>query len=376
MLTLTSQQQEAQKKYQNFANEYIKPLAAQHDQTSKITPDLIKQIAQTGYLSTIFPFEYGGQNTDMVTFGLLNEEFGKACAATRGLLTVQSMVGMSILKWGSTEQKNTWIPKLAAGETIAAFALTEPNIGSDAKNIQMTAEEIGNHYVLNGTKKWTSFGQIAGLFLIFAKCSGKIAAFLLPRNSEGLTVEPINNLLGMRGCMLAKITLQNCRIPKENLLGRVGFGFTHIMTTGLDYGRYSVACGCVGLAQACLEQCIKYVKERQQFGVPIKEHQLVRHIISDMMTNIAASRSLCYQAGLLKDIGNPENIFATIIAKYFSAKAAYQIASDAVQIHGANGCSSDYPVERYLRDAKIMEIIEGSNEILQNYIAQAGYRIH
>ena len=360
-----------QQECRQFVEKYIKPFANQHDQQERIPAELIQQIAQAGYLETVLPPEYGGRNMDMLSFGLINEEFAKGCSATKALLTTQSMVQLSLLKWGNTEQKSTWLPKLASGESIAAFALTEPDIGSDVKHIQMTAELQGSDYILNGTKKWITLGQLADIFLIFAKCHGKITAFLVPRDTEGLSIKPITGLLGMRAAMLAKLELQNCRVPQENIVGAVGFGFTHVMLTALDYGRYSIAWGAVGLAQACLEDCLQYTANRSQFQVPIKEHQLIKHMITDMVVDISAARNLCYQAGYLKDTKDSDSILATLVAKYFAAKVAFKIASDTVQIHGANGCGNEYAAQRHFRDAKIMEIIEGSNEVLQNFIAQS-----
>lgn len=174
--------------------------------------------------------------------------------------------------------------------------------------------------------------------------------------------------------MLAELHLDNCQIPQENIVGRLGFGFSYVASSALDYGRYSVAWGCVGIAQACLEACIRYTSERKQFGVYLKEHQLIRQMIAEMIANVKAARLLCYQAGYLKDIGEPRAIFETSIAKYFASTMVTKVANDAVQIHGANGCSSEYPVERYLRDAKIMEIIEGSTQIQQITIAEYGYQ--
>jgi glutaryl-CoA dehydrogenase (non-decarboxylating) len=176
--------------------------------------------------------------------------------------------------------------------------------------------------------------------------------------------------LGVRASMLAELHMEDCRVPKENLLGRVGFGFSHVASSALDYGRYSVAWGCVGIAQACLEACLRYTDERQQFGAYLKDHQLIQQMITDMITNVKAARLLCYQAGFLKEAGDPRAVMETSIAKYFASKAAVQASSAAVQIHGANGCSSAYPVQRYLRDAKIMEIIEGSTQIQQITIAR------
>jgi alkylation response protein AidB-like acyl-CoA dehydrogenase len=335
--------------------------------------EVIKKLAEIGYLGAIVPKEQGGQGMDAITFGLLCEEVGRASASLLSLLTVHGMVCQAIMKWGSASQKTNWLPKLATGETIGAFGLTEPNVGSDAKSVETAAVLSNNSYVLNGEKKWISFGQVANLFLIFAQCDGKPTAFLVERERTGFSTEPLKGLLGFRSAMIAKVFMNECRIPAENLVGRVGFGFSHVASTALDHGRYCVAWGCLGLGQACLNACLSYTSERKQFGSFLKGHQLIQQMIAEMITNLKAARLLCYHAGYLKDKGDPSLIMETSIAKYFASRMVNKIADDAVQIHGANGCSSDYPVQRYLRDAKIMEIIEGSTQMQQIIIAKSGY---
>ncbi|MEH1828487.1 MAG: acyl-CoA dehydrogenase family protein [Nostoc sp.] len=373
-LELSTQQKNAKAEYRAFVNQEICPDAGECDRKEFTPPELINKIAQRGFLGAILPQEYGGQGMDMITYGILNEEIGRGCSSIRSLLTVHNMVAHALCKWGNKSQKQYWLPKFASGETIAAFALSEPNVGSDAKSVETTATLAGDAYVLNGQKKWITYGQIADIFLVFAKCEGKPTAFLVEKNSPGLSVKPMSGLLGVRASMSAELHFNNCQVSLENLVGKLGFGFSYIAATALDYGRYSVASGCVGIAQACLEACIKYTSERKQFGVYLKEHQLIRQMISQMITNVKAARLLCYQAGYLKDINDPNSIIETSIAKYFASTVATKIANDAVQIHGGNGCSSEYPVERYLRDSKIMEIIEGSTQIQEITIADSGYQ--
>lgn len=230
------------------------------------------------------------------------------------------------------------------------------------------------HLRINGRKKWITYGQIADLFLVFAQYEGKPTAFLVERDRPGLTIRPLRGILGTKASMLAELHFDECEIPRDNLLGAVGFGFTAVGSSALDWGRYSVACGCVGIAQACLEASLEYSSKRKQFGVYIKEHQLIRRMITNIVTNVEAARLMCYQAGYLKDSGDPEAAMAAFKAKYFASVIANQVAQDAVQIHGANGCSDGYPVERYLRDAKVMEIIEGSSQIQQLIIAKDAYK--
>lgn len=373
-IELTRQQQADQAAFRNFVQEQIVPYADRYDQEEYTPPDCIRNIARQGYLGALASQESGGMGMDMVTFGLLNEEFGRGCSSLRSLLTVHSMVTYTIGRWGSKQQKALWLPRLATGETIAAFALSEPNAGSDAKSIETTAERGDDGYILTGRKKWITYGQIADLYLVFAQCDGSISAFLVERTTPGFDVRPIRGLLGTRASMVAELSLQGCRVPREQLVGGRGFGLASVATSALDIGRYSVACGCVGIAQACLDASLRYTSERKQFNAYLKDHKLIQQMVTDMITNVQAARLLCYNAGYLKDVGAPDTIMQTWIAKYFASTTAAKAAGDAVQIHGANGCSSDYSVQRYWRDTKVMEIIEGSTQIQQMTIAGYGYQ--
>ncbi|MFN6461429.1 MAG: acyl-CoA dehydrogenase family protein [Nostoc sp. DedVER02] len=373
-LELSVQQKNAQAEFRYFVNQEIFANAGEWDRKEFTPPEIIQKIAQRGFLGAILPQKYGGIGMDMISYGILNEEIGRGCSSIRSLLTVHSMVSHALCKWGNKSQKQYWLPKLASGEIIAAFALSEPNVGSDAKSVETTATLTGDSYILNGQKKWITYGQIADIFLVFAKCEGKPTAFLVEKSTPGFSIKAMSGILGVRASMSAELHFNNCQIAQENLVGKLGFGFSYIASTALDYGRYSVASGSVGIAQACLEACIKYTNERKQFGVYLKEHQLVRQKITQMITQVKAARLLCYQAGYLKDINDPNSITETSIAKYFASTVATKIANDAVQLHGGNGCSSEYPVERYLRDSKIMEIIEGSTQIQEITIAESGYQ--
>lgn len=366
---LTPQQEAARLTFSEFVEREIIPYADEFDRAERIPSTLIQKLAKQGYLGANLPKESGGGGMDAIVLGLLNEEIGRGCSSVRSLLTVHHMVAQAILRWGTGEQKQRWLAQLASGQIIAAFGLSEPNVGSDAGKVETSATLDSDGYVLNGVKKWISFGQVADLYLIFAQCDEKLCAFLVPRTAPGLSIRAIGGLLGVRASMLAELRLGDCRIPKENLIGKVGVGFSHVATAALDYGRYSVAWGCVGIARACLEACIQHTSERRQFGSLLKDHQLIRRMVSDMMTNLRAARLLCLNAGQLREAGDPEALVETLIAKYFASRTAMCAARDAVQIHGALGCSDESPVSRYFRDAKIMEIIEGSNEIQQLTIA-------
>ena len=373
-MELSPEQTSAQAEYRAFVESEIRPYADTFDQEERIPADLIQRIFSKGYLGALIPKAFGGKELNPITYGLLTEEIGKGCSSVRSLLTVHDMVAVVLAKWGTKEQKERWLPKLALGETIGAFALTEPNVGSDAKSIQTTAQETKEGYILNGYKEWITYGQIAHLFLLFAQVEGKPTAFLVERSAPGLSIEPIFNLLGTRASMLAKLHLKECVVPLENLVGKVGFGFSHIASTALDQGRYSVAWGCVGIAQACLEASIHYSNTRQQFGQLLREQQMIRRMVAHMVAQTKASRLLCWYAGSLKEKKDPNALMETNVAKYFASTALAQITSDAVQIHGGNGCGGEYPVQRYFRDAKVMEIIEGSTQMQQLLISKYGYQ--
>lgn len=375
-IELTPQQKQDQAAFKAFVQDEIMPTANQYDQEEITPPDLIQKVAQMGYLGALAPRDYNGAGMDMITFGLLAEELGRGCSSIRSLLTVHSMVVHAILRWGSSHLKESWLPRLAIGETLGAFGLSEPNAGSDAQSIETTATLCGNDYVLNGTKKWTTYGQIANLYLIFARYEGKICAFLVERCTPGLEVKPLTGILGTHASMLAEIHLRDCRIPKTNMVGGRGFGLASVATSALDIGRYTVAWGCVGIAQACLDSSLRYTSQRKQFGVLLKEHQLIQQMITNMLTNVQAARLLCYQSGYMKDMGDPNTVMATWVAKYFASVSASNAARDAVQIHGANGCSQQYDVQRYLRDTVVMEIIEGSTQIQQVTLAQYAYQAY
>jgi glutaryl-CoA dehydrogenase (non-decarboxylating) len=372
-IELSAQQENDREGFRTFVDARVVSQAHLMDKQEQTPSSLITELADNGYLGAVLPGEYGGKQMDAITCGILYEEMGRGCSSLRSLLTVHHMVCCTVQKWGSKLQKEYLLPRLASGSTIAAFGLSEPETGSDAKSIHTNAVLSGDSYILNGTKKWITYGQIADLFLIFAQCEGKPAAFLVERTRPGFSVQPISGMLGVRASMLAELQLKDCVIPKENLLCRIGLGISHVAATALDLGRFSVACGCVGIAQACLDASLEYTSRRRQFGSYLKDHQLIQQMITGMVTNIKAARLLCYHAGYLRDARDPRAIMETSIAKYFASTTASKVANDAVQIHGANGCSSDYPVQRYARDARIMEIIEGSTQIQQINIARDAY---
>lgn len=376
IIQLTEQQKAYQAIFRAFVAQEVAPYAHQFDQDEHIPGEFIAKLAQQGYLGATLSKDYSGQAMDLITYGLLNEELGRECASVRGLVMLQNMLGQTIYKWGNASQKEQWLKKIASGKTIAALALTESGAGSDLKQIKTSATLIDNSYVLNGHKQWISFGQIANLFLILARTDGNLSAFLIDRDTPGLSVEPIPGMLGLKGAMLANLRLENCTIPEKNLVGGAGFGLFPVALHALNLGRYSIAWGCVGIAQACLEACVQHVTTRAQAGVFLSEHQLIQQMITEMIANVKAARLLCYQAGHLESVGDPNSVMETMVAKYFASTTATKTAGDAVQIHGAIGCSRDHIVQRHWRDAKIMELIEGTTQIHQINIARFGYQTY
>lgn len=373
-LSLTSRHKESQNKFRHFVNETIIPNADRYDHKEALPLSLINELAEQGYLGALLPANLGGSETDMITYGLLNEELGRGCASVRALVMLQNMIGQSILRWGSQEQASFWLNKVASGNVIASLAITEPDVGSDAKRIETTAVREGDVCVLNGHKQWISFGQIAGLFLILAQYEGKLTAFLIERDTPGLSVSPIKGVLGLKATMLAELELSNCQIPMDNMVGGIGFGLVAVAMEALNLGRYSIAWGCLGMTKACLEASLHHTQNRRQFGVYLKDHQLIQRMIADMMVNIKAARLLCCKAGVAMERRQPDSVAENFNAKYFATSMAIRATNDAVQIHGALGCSQVSPVQRHFRDAKIMEIIEGTTQIHQIKIAEYAHQ--
>ncbi|UHA74006.1 acyl-CoA dehydrogenase family protein [Paenibacillus sp. 481] len=359
-----------------FAAQVVRPLAKEIDINGELPRSLIDQMAQRGYLGASWPKEYGGLGLDPVAYGLLTEQIGKACSNTRALLTVQtSLLGETMLRFGTDEQKRTWLPKMASGEKLGAFALSEPNVGSDAKNVQTTYRKEGARYILNGCKKWISFAAIADFFVVIAVDSGgQITAFIVEREREGVRTTPMSGMIGNRAAHIAEISLDEVEIPEENVLGSVGAGFTYIVSTALDHGRYSIAWAGTAIAAEALEAMVEYSRSRSQFGEKLYHFQLIKGIIGDAVTKVHAARALCLSAGEMRKKGHADAIHETTIAKYFTSKVAVEITNDTVQVHGGNGVRNEYPAERLCREAKVLEIIEGTSQIQQQVISQYGLR--
>ncbi|MGN8069353.1 acyl-CoA dehydrogenase family protein [Mucilaginibacter sp. 22184] len=372
-LELTAIQKELKAEFKAFVDKELLHQANEYDKQGFIPQELIQKLGASGYLGATIPAQFGGRGIDQISYGILNEEIGRACSSTRSLITVHSsLTAETILRWGTKAQKEKWLPLLASGTKLAAFGLSEPEAGSDAASIKTAYQEQGSGYVLNGHKKWITFSQIADLFVIIAQGINGITAFVVDRDTPGLTIKPLDGILGTRASMLGEIYLKNCEVPAENILGKIGWGLQQIVSTALDNGRYSVACGSLGIARACLEDSIHYTKTRSQFGHLLKDHQLIKQKITNMIIEVKAASLLCRNAGYLRDKKDPDSIIQTNVAKYYASRIANTIAADAVQLHGAIGCHDSLSIQRYFRDARIMEIIEGSTEIQQILIADHG----
>ena len=355
-----------------FARRRIVPVARENDEKERYPADIVREMGELGMFGGPIPEEYGGAGLDYISYAIMNEEISKACSSVRTVLSVQlSLVATTILKWGSETQKKKYLPKLCAAEWIGCFGLTEPDVGSDAQHLKTFAQKISGGWKLNGQKIWISNGGVAQLALVIAQTDRenprKMAAFLVETDLSGFEAKTMHGKLGLRSSDTAELFLANVEVPDDALMGEVGDGFKVAMSA-LDNGRYSVAAGCLGIAQGSLEASVAYAKERHTFGKPIAAHQLVQDMIARMVVDIDASRLLLYRAGELKNAGKP-NTRETSIAKYYCSEAALRCANDAIQIHGGMGYSNEYPVERYMRDARVATIYEGTSQIQKLIIA-------
>jgi alkylation response protein AidB-like acyl-CoA dehydrogenase len=359
----------------DFTDNEIVERARENDRNEHFDLELVRKIAAQGYLGAIVPRESGGAGLDYVTYGLIVEEVGRGCSAMRTVISVQtSLVCSSILRWGTEEQKQHYLPKLCAGDWLGCFALTEPDTGSDAANQKTRARKTNGGWVINGSKMFISLGNHAKVALVFAQTDPEkghrgLACFLVDTDQPGFQPQEIHHKLGLRGSDTAAISLDDVEAPDEAMLGQVGDGFKVAMTA-LDSGRYSVAAGCVGICKGCLDASVRYSKERVQFGRPIASFQLVQEMLTDIAVKTDAARMLVWRAGYLKDSGKP-NTTETSIAKLYATESAVQCANTAIQVHGGSGYVDDYPVERYLRDVRVTTLYEGTSQIQKLIIGRA-----
>jgi alkylation response protein AidB-like acyl-CoA dehydrogenase len=365
---LSEPQRAKQEEFAAFVARNVAPFAEAWDREQRIPAQVIAEMGRAGYFGGHLPEEHGGRGWDLVTFGLLHEAFGRASSALTGVLTVQSMVCAALQKWGSVEQKRAWLPSLANGSIVGAFALTEPGAGSAMQTLQTRLARNGQGLVLNGSKKWISCAQFAAVFLVFAKLDEQPIACLVPRQSAGLRVEPITELMGFRAGGLALLHFEDVPVVPENLVGRAGFALSHVAPVGLQQGRLSTACSALGLLRGCFEESSTYAATRRIGDATAGELGMVRSLLTRMGVDLEAATALCRKACRSAQERLPEAIEKTLMAKYFASRAAVRAAGDAVQIHGACGVHASSPVSRYYRDARIMEIIEGTTQVHEDLL--------
>ncbi len=372
---LTAVQKEIQKRARDFAQTEVAPLARETDESGEFPIHLVQRMGALGFLCATIDPRYGGSGLDYLSYTLISEELGRADSSVRGFLAVHgSLVSLCLNDWGTEVQKQTYLPKLATGQWIGCYCLTEPNAGSDVASLESTVREEANAYVINGEKIWITNGEIADVALVFASIDrGKrhkgICAFIVPTDTPGFNRAPMpGKELGHRSSSHAHITFNEMRVPKAALLGPMGEGFK-VGMSALDHGRLGVAAGAVGIAQACLDASIKFARSRRQFGQRIGDFQMIQAAIADMSADIEAAQLLVYQAAWMKEQGLP-TIRHTATAKLFATEMAARAASEAVLLHGGRGYSNQYPVERLYRDVKGLQIYEGSSHIQRIVIAR------
>lgn len=374
---LNDEHLQAQKMVRDFAAKEVIPVIGEWDRKQQLNPAFLPRMAELGILGISIPVRYGGQGFDYITLGLVCEELERADTTLRVIMSVHmGLNSLSLLQWGTEEQKQRFLTPQARGEKYAAFCLTEPDAGSDVINMRATARRVGDKYILNGEKIWISLASKAHHFLVVAKTDPDaghrgMSAFIVTSDMPGVTRGDIHGKLGVRAGSTGWVNFENVEVPIENRLGEEGEGFKVAMGS-LDNGRYTVAAGATGLIRACLEESIKYAKERKTGGRPIAEHQLIKQKIGFMQQWYDAASLLCYRVGWMKNEGI-RNTRETSLAKWYATDHSVQAALEAVQIHGAYGFSDEYPVERYLRNSKGAVIYEGTSEIHQ--LMQADYAL-
>ena len=360
-----------------IADEHVRPNAAKYDKAQEYNYEAARAVASAGLFKTFIPKEYGGYGAGVLALALVAEELAKADSGFGVAFAVNALGSFPIILGGTEEQKKRWLPKIASGEKFVAFCLSEKFAGSDASGLAVRAEEDGDHWVINGEKKWTTNGGVADYYSVFCVTdptskSRRISAILVEKGTPGFTVKKVEDKMGIRCVPVVETHFENVRVPKSNLIGeRPGVGFKHAMQT-LDYARPGVAAQAVGASQGALDLANVYSNRRVQFGVPISQHQMVMKMLADMAMKTEASRQLVYAAaaGIDEHGPNPTNSKAAAMAKCFATDVAMEVATDAVQVFGGYGFMEDYPIAKFFRDAKILQIYEGTNQIQRVVIAR------
>jgi hypothetical protein len=371
---LTDEQQLIRETARAFCDREIVPHAREWDRSERMDEGIVAKLADVGFLGCALPEEHGGMGLDSVSYCLVMEELGRADSSVRGIVSVNNgLAGKTIARWGTAEQQAEWLPRLCSGEALGCYGLTEPGSGSDPASLVTRADRDGDGWVLNGSKIFITLGSWAGVALVFARSGGEgargITCFLVPTASEGFSAVRIDGKLGLRAQDTAEIFLDGVRVPDSARLGDEGAGFKVAMSA-LDNGRISLAAGSVGIAQGCVDASVAYAAERRQFGKPIAAFQLVQELIADMAVETEAARMLAWRAAHLADTGRPYTLAASQ-AKYYASEVAVRAANAAVQVHGGYGYVDEFPVQKYLRDARVSTLYEGTSQIQKLLIGRA-----
>jgi butyryl-CoA dehydrogenase len=372
--TLSDEQQLIRDTARAFCAAEITPYAAEWDRSETIDRSIVGKLAELGFLAAALPEEHGGMGLDLVSYALVVEEIGKADSNVRGIVSVSNgLFGKSVARWGTEEQKARLLPALASGEALGCYALTEPGAGSDPGGLETRAERDGDDWVISGQKIFITLGSWAANALVFARTGEPgprgITCFVVPADAAGFEARPIHGKLGLRAQDTAEIFLDGVRVPDENRLGDLGSGFKVAMSA-LDHGRISLGAGCVGIAQGCLDASVAYTKARTQFGRSVASFQLVQELLADIAVETEAARLLVWRAAATADRGERHTVEASY-AKYFASEVAVRAANAAVQAHGGYGYIDEYPVGKYLRDARVTTLYEGTSQIQKLLIGRA-----
>ena len=371
---LTDEQKELQELTRRIANEKVRPVAAKYDRSGEFPWEMVDVFREAGLFAVAIPEEYGGLGMGVFGLALVTEELSKACGGIALSVAGTALGAFPLLIAGSPEQKQRYLTRLAEGEMLAGFCLTEPEAGSDAGAIRTTAVKDGDEYVLNGTKHFITNGGVAGIYTVIAMTNPKkggrgASAFVVEADTPGLVIGKKEDKMGIRASATAEIHFENCRVPKENLIGREGMGFIIALQT-LDQSRPGVAAQALGIAQGALDLAVDYARQRKQFGQSISSFQAIQHMLADMATQVEAARALIYSVARYIDSGGKDYGKVSAMTKLFASDVAMRVTTDAVQIFGGYGYMREYPIEKYMRDAKITQIYEGTNQIQRNVIAR------
>ena len=372
--TLTAEQELIRGTAREFLDREVAPFAREWDRSEEMDPAIVQKLAEIGFLGASLPAEHGGMGLDTISYCLVMEELGRADSSVRGIVSVQNgLVGKTVAKWATDEQRTEWLPRLASGDALGCYALTEPGSGSDPASLTTRAERDGGDWLLTGSKIFITLGTWAKLALVFARTGGEgargITCFLVPTDSEGFEARPIKGKLGLRAQDTGELFLERVRVPDSTRLGGEGEGFKVAMSA-LDNGRISLAAGCVGIAQGCLDASVAYARERTQFGKPIAGFQLVQELLAEIAVETDAARLLTWRAASLADRGERHTLESSV-AKLYASEASVRAANAAVQVHGGYGYVDEYPVGKYLRDARVTTLYEGTSQVQKLIVGRA-----